>query len=99
MIKDDKIICDECGKRLLFVYVDGYAFGDRLLEGVLFKVQFLSDGWKCIGVEKESEQYMKQLDWNHWKSECEDYCVNEGMAQCPECGDEEVLIEKDWMDK
>jgi len=94
MIKPAKIFCDNCEKELDFVLIDGYLFGDRLLEGVMFKISLSENGRTCIGVDSESEVYMKQLNWKYWKKQCEDFCTEYDLAECPYCG-EEVLIEQE----
>ena len=94
MIQDNKIICDNCGKVLDYVLVNGYGFGDRTMEGVLFKVQLKEDTWICLGVVEEYKEYMKQFNWKYWKGLCEDYCHGNDFAECPLCGEEEVLVEE-----
>ena len=103
MIHEGTIICDNCGADLDYVLVDGYAFGDRTMEGVMFKARLSNmkevdgkrkqTGWTCIGVREEDEAYMKQFDWNYWSNLCEEYCERNDLAQCPLCGEEEVLVE------
>lgn len=87
------LFCDnKCNKALQYVYVNGYDFGDRLMEGVMFKIEVVDGKAICTGVHSESEPYMIQFDWEHWKKRCEDFCVNADIAQCPHCG-EDVLVE------
>lgn len=46
-------------------YVDGYLFGDRLLEGVRFKVEVVEVAGEsrlvCVGVHTEDEEYISQF--------------------------------------
>ncbi len=93
MIYQGKIICDNCGADLDYVLVDGYAFGDRMMEGVMFRVRLFEDRWICDGVRDEDKAYMSKFDWKYWKSRCEEYCQANDLAQCPLCGEEEVLVE------
>ena len=92
MIKDDKVICDGCGKMLDWIYVDGYSFGDRMMEDVRFKVKLANGKFECLEVEDDAKPYMVQFDWNHWKKECEDFCRRNDIAECPKCGDQEVDV-------
>lgn len=95
MLKDGSIICENCGKELEFVYVDGYAFGDKLMEGVLFKVSLSEEGWLCLGLKAaEDSKYMEQFNWSYWKSSCLEYCKTVDFVECPICGEEEVLVEE-----
>ena len=88
-----ELFCDnECNKNLDFVYVHGYYFGDRLMEGVLFKVRVVDGNTECFGLHPESEPYMTQFNWDYWKARCEEYCINIDIAQCPYCK-EDVLVE------
>lgn len=82
------LYCEFCKKELPYALVDGYNFGDRLLEGVMFKVEHRNEGPNCIGVEESSEAYMKGLNWEHWKKKCEEYCEDLDIAQCPDCHDD-----------
>jgi len=87
------LFCDnKCNKDLNFVYVHGYDFGDRLMEGVMFKVEVVDGKGVCVGLHPDSEPYMAQFNWEHWKKRCEEHCVNIDIAQCPHCG-EDVLVE------
>lgn len=88
----DSLFCDKCNKKLDFVYVDGYFFGDRLMEGVLFKVKMTNDKSDCFGVHSEAEIYMEQFNWGYWKTQCDDFCFNLDIALCPFCQDE-VCVE------
>jgi hypothetical protein len=90
----EKLFCEECNKELDFVYVHGYDFGDRVMEGVRFKVRITGAEPDCFGVDDDSEAYMIQFNWEHWKKRCEEYCENADIAQCPECRDD-VIIEDD----
>lgn len=86
----DKFVCSNCGKTG-HVLIDGYAFGDRLLEGVLFKVENRRGKPKCAGVV-EGAEYFKKLNRNMWFKACEAYCRTLEGADCPVCKDEEVRV-------
>jgi len=76
--------CDTCGK-LDYVLVDGYPFGDRLLEGVMFKVEDKNGKPHPIGVVKEAEKYFSDFNEKKWLRACEDFCRSEDLATCPKC--------------
>ena len=92
-----ELFCDnECNKKLDFVYVHGYDFGDRLMEGVMFKVKVIDGKPECFGLHPDSEPYMTQFNWDYWKKRCNEYCINLDIAQCPHCK-EDVLVEDEEM--
>ena len=91
----NEIFCECCNKQLEFVYVDGYSFGDRLMEGVMFSVKAIEGKPNCFGCRKEYELYMKQFNWDHWKKQCEDYCDDLDIATCPICGNDVVVEDEE----
>ena len=92
-----KLFCEECNEIPEFVYIDGYNFGDRLMEGVNFKLKFSNKTVECIGVEEQSEVYMKQFNWEYWKERCNLIAKDYDVFTCPKCGediyDEDQLVE------
>jgi len=85
-----KLICDNCGE-IGHVLVDGYGFGDRLLEGVMFKVRDVNGKPKVDGVTEDSQEYFNGLNAKKWIKECEKYCKELDIATCPNC-DEDVPV-------
>lgn len=77
--------CEDCGKGVSEVLVDGYMFGDTLLEGVMFRVAKVGSKWKCLGV-KDPDNYTDGLNLKKWMKECEKACEDDDFATCPECG-------------
>ena len=57
---------DEDGNKTMTVKVDGYSFGDRLLEGVIFDITIESDGSLSAKVEKSAEYYFEDLNKEKW---------------------------------
>jgi hypothetical protein len=57
------------------VYLHGYFFGDRLLEGVLFKcvIDTMTDNVKVLGVTDECVPYFSQLNVEMWLSAAQKY--------------------------
>ena len=85
-----KLNCDNCGE-IDYVLVDGYSFGDRLLEGVDFKVKDQNGIATALGVVEEAMEYFGDLNKNKWLRACEDFCEQLDIAQCPKCGDDVVV--------
>lgn len=79
--------CDKCGK-IDHVLVDGYPFGDRLLEGVMFEVRDVNGKPDVIGVTKDCLDYFEGLSSKKWLKACKDYCEKLDVAGCPNCGED-----------
>ena len=75
----------------MWTALDGYPFGDRLLEGVMFIVDNRNDKPVVAGVTNSCKPYFNQLNKEMWIKECEKFCLTYDVAQCPDCGDE-ILI-------
>jgi hypothetical protein len=89
-----ELFCEECNKKLEFVFVHGYDFGDRLMEDVFFKVRVVNGKPECFGLKEECKPYMVQFNWEHWKKRCEEFCEDLDIATCPNCN-YDVLVEDD----
>ena len=79
-----KLKCDTCGE-LDYVLVDGYPFGDRLLEGVMFKVEDKNGKPHTIGVIEEAKEYFSDFNEKKWLRACDEFCLTEDLATCPKC--------------
>jgi len=77
--------CESCGK-IDHVLVDGYPFGDRLLEGVMFMVKDQDGIPTALGVTAEAVEYFSDLNQSKWLRACEEFCERLDFAQCPKCG-------------
>lgn len=77
--------CNKCGK-IDYVEVDGYWFGNRMLEGVIFEVKDKNGKPEVIGVTKECIDYFSELNTKKWIRTCEEFCENTDVAECPICG-------------
>jgi len=82
--------CDTCGV-IDHIIVDGYCFGDRLLEGVEFMVKDENGKPNALGVKPECQDYFSDLNKKKWLRACEDFCEHLDIAQCPVCGDDVVV--------
>lgn len=45
-----------------YVCVNGYDFGDRVLEGVLFKIVIENNKFKTVDVVSDTKEYFSQLN-------------------------------------
>ena len=81
-----KLKCDSCGV-VDHAILDGYAVGDRLLEGVKFMVTILND--KVIAnVHPEDADYFKRLNQKKWLKEVRKFAAETDVVACPKCGDD-----------
>ncbi len=79
--------CELCNKNLDFVLLDGYNVGDRLLEGVLFKIFQKKDGsYKVELYNKDDQAYCKNLNMRKWLKEIKEFASETDIATCPNCG-------------
>jgi hypothetical protein len=82
-----KCKCDNCGE-LEYVLMDGYSFGDRLLERVMFEVRKNNNTDFQVNIDKESEDYFNTLNKKKWLKEAKDYASKNDIFTCPKCGDD-----------
>lgn len=87
-----KFNCGNCGE-VEYVIIDGYGYGDRLLEGVTFEVRRDDDGKFHAQVEEFSRDYFAQFNQAMYLEKIEQGMETEEFAICPQCG-EEVTINK-----
>jgi hypothetical protein len=68
-------------KKTITTEIDGYHFGDRLLEGVMFDVTFENkEGeWKVtdVKVQKECESYFQDLNQKLWLERAKEYAESD----------------------
>ena|SRR3990172_1706272 len=85
--------CNKCGE-IDHVTVDGYGFGERVLEGVLFEIRFAKGAKKYKAtVEASAKEYFSTLNEKMWLKQAEDYAKDADMASCPKCGEDIVMNE------
>jgi len=97
---------DDCGFEAEFTHLDGYGIGDRLLEGVIFKVTIDENGEYQVKVLPEHAEYFSDLNEQKWIAalikECKDHegeSINfdpklGSVFQCPKCRYSSVSLEK-----
>lgn len=56
----------EDGSTTQTAYINGYYFGDRQLEGVMFKCVLDDKGFLVISTDEDSVPYMSTLNENYW---------------------------------
>ena len=64
----------EDGRTTQVAFLDGYSFGDRLLEGVCFKCTVAKGGMTVEFVEPNNT-YVKGLNKKKWLKEAKDFAV------------------------
>ncbi len=98
-MKDELFYCLNCKKHIDEVNVDGYGFGDRMLEGVTYRVKNVDGKPEVLGVldfddkiiDPKDDAYMHQLNFKLWNEKCIEYCEELDIASCPTCGDD-ILV-------
>jgi hypothetical protein len=86
--------CTGCGNEPKFVLLNGYSFGDRLLEDVMFKVVIENNKFKCLGVTEDSQSYFNDLNTKKWMKECEEYASDNDAFTCSTCKEDIFLLEE-----
>lgn len=89
-----KLECDNCGE-LDYVKCNGYAVGDRLLEGVMFIC--FKDGH--VEITENDADYFSTLNETLWLKRMADYFSEvDDVADCPQCGDDAQIYhsEDEW---
>jgi hypothetical protein len=72
--------CRGCGHIDEFK-IDGYPFGDRLLEGVMFTI----DKYGKARIQEEDKAYFKRLNEKHWCELAEEHATEADVVQCVKC--------------
>ena len=67
-------------------YVDGYQFGDRLLEGVMFKCGLLDGGTSAVVYGPECDAYTASLNMKMWMQTCADQLGSMDMVSSDSAG-------------
>lgn len=77
-----------CGE-ITHVIFDGYSFGDRMLEGVMFKAS-LNDNEVVVDTVEDwnTHPYLIGLNRDHWVKEAERHIKDLDIATCPNCGND-----------
>ena len=81
--------CAGCGEHDEFK-IDGYSFGDRLLEGVMFTI----DKYGKARIQEEDEGYFAGLNKEHWCTLAEESAAQADIVECPKCSCD-IYLEED----
>lgn len=80
------------GRTTSTAYFDGYAFGDTLLEGVIFKAEILPSGALTIEVI-DGMEYFQDLNTKKWMREAMEYAAQaEEFSETKRGGEDLILI-------
>jgi hypothetical protein len=74
---------------------DGYDVAERLLEGVLFRVQIINDEVVCLGVLDTQAAYMKKFSQEQidkWHRDIESRVVDWGGDMLVDANNEDVWL-------
>jgi hypothetical protein len=93
-LEDIPFWCLKCDKTVDEVNVDGYGFGDRMLEGVMYRVKSVNGKPVLLGIlsvdgnviDPKDDAYMHGLNNKHWNELCIEYCEDLDIADCSTCG-------------
>ena len=87
MAKKIKFRCDKCGlvRKASF---DGYEFGERVLEGVMFDAVLDDKGKLTVSVQPIHKEYFSTLNQKKWLAEARDYVYEADVLNCGSCSQE-----------
>lgn len=76
-------------------WFDGYPFGDRVLEGVMFKATIGDSGHMSVTIAPSCAEYFSNLNEKKWLKEAVDFAMDSDMFQEREDGGEELELVED----
>lgn len=83
----------EDGRIVKEAYFNGYNFGDRLLEGVIFKATIQNDGTMKVEVTPASADYLRGLNAKKWLKEALEYAQgNDLFSEKPDGSGEDLQL-------
>lgn len=86
---------DEQNNKLSSAYFDGYGFGDRLLEGVMFRATILENGTIIVTTKPEDAGYLEDLNMVKWMKEAHEVAKDDSTSFSNEHGQGEILLVTD----
>ena len=96
-----KFNCQKHGP-IEYVLLDGYQFGDRLLEGVMFQVCVDDERKYSVVIDPGSADYFAQLNEEMWLDKASDYMKGADILSCheKECSFDVAVDpwEEEWKD-
>ena len=88
-----QLTCADCGP-IEYALLDGYLVGDRLLEGVKFKVSIKSGKVIAQPAASDDAEYMRRMNKRRWLKEAAEFAANSDSMECPNCNESAVEIEQ-----
>jgi hypothetical protein len=70
---------DEAGNKYQTAYIDGYAFGDRMLEGVVFACTLDAEGYLTVQFQDHECSYVQKLNQDYWLECALSYALKNDM--------------------
>jgi hypothetical protein len=86
--------CDNCGI-VDEVCFDGYAFGDTILEGVIF----IANSKGKVRVSEENANYFSDLNQKKWLDVAKRYLKETDIVSCCKCDDDIAITQEDKKEK
>jgi hypothetical protein len=85
--------CDKCGS-VNKAKLDGYLFGDRLLEGVMFEITIDANGKMSADTpDPHDKEYMDDLNVAKWNRAAVETAEDYDIFECSSCGNECDLVD------
>ena len=82
----------EDGSFIPHAYLDGYNFGDTLLEGVLFKITITPDKKFKAEITPSSKAFFEQFNQEYWLKRAEEYANTEDIFCETEQGGDDIIV-------
>jgi hypothetical protein len=90
-----EIYCPTDKKVIPYGLFDGYSVGDRLLEGVLFRVSFDAEDKTHVIIDTAHADYFEQFNAEMWYKEVREHIDADGdILECPNCHDDAEIRTK-----
>lgn len=87
-----QLVCDDCGP-IDHALLNGYHFGDRLLEDVYFKITVSGKKLQAEPATIEDDAYLDDLNKKKWLREAMKYASDpEALLDCPSCKNNTAYI-------
>ena len=86
---ESNLHCENCFHPGPFL-INGYFFGDRILEDVMFEVSIDKQG-KAYYTGYDKSPYTEGLNMEHWIKRCSEYLENADILECSRCNHDVYL--------
>lgn len=78
-----------------YAYINGYDFGDRLLEGVLFKIVIENNKFKTVDVAPDAKEYFSQLNQKKWLREATEFAKQLDIFIAPDGESDAWIVDEE----